>query len=114
MTHTRTAYPNRIALHAGKKGACLAEVGGLASVFEKSATELQLKQKLQKCKCTIKIETFNTGTLNRTGQLPELTASMIDDKIDIIYMYKNTDAFIAKIQNAMNTGNRGTFVSASA
>ncbi len=33
----------RIALRAGKKGARPAEVGALASVFEKSATELKLK-----------------------------------------------------------------------
>ena len=48
ITHTQTTYINRIALHAGKKGAHPAEVGALASVFEKSATEL--KQKLLKCK----------------------------------------------------------------
>ena len=40
MTHTQTTYTNRIALRAGKKGARPAEVGALASVFEKS-TELQ-------------------------------------------------------------------------
>ena len=34
MTHTQTTYTNRIALHAGKKGARPAEVGALASVFE--------------------------------------------------------------------------------
>ena len=50
MTLTQTTYPNHIALHAGKKGASPAEVGSLASVFEKSATELKLKQKLLKCK----------------------------------------------------------------
>ena len=41
MTHTQTTYTNRIALRAGKKGARPAEVGALASVFEKSATELK-------------------------------------------------------------------------
>ena len=39
MTHTQTTYTNRISLRAGKKGARPAEVGALASVFEKSATE---------------------------------------------------------------------------
>ena len=68
MTHTQTRYINRIALRAGKKGARPAEVGVLASVFEKSATEL--KQKLLKCKQTIQIATFNVRTLNRIGQLP--------------------------------------------
>ena len=68
MTHTQTTCPNRIALHTGKKGACPAGVGALASVFEKSATELRLKQKLLKCKRTIQIATFNVRTLNRIGQ----------------------------------------------
>ena len=51
MTHTQTTYINRIALCVGKKGVCPAEVGALASVFEKSATELK-QQKLLKCKQT--------------------------------------------------------------
>ena len=41
MTQTQTTCPNHIALHAGKKGAGPAEVGALASVFKKSATELK-------------------------------------------------------------------------
>ena len=40
-THTETIYINRIALLKGKNWARLAEVGALASVFEKSATELR-------------------------------------------------------------------------
>ena len=60
-----------------------AEVGALASVFEKSPTELK-QQKLLKCKQTIKIATFNVRTLNSIGQLPELTASVLEHKIDII------------------------------
>ena len=83
MTHTQTTYINRIALRAGKKGARPAEVGALAPVFEKSATELK-QQKLLKCKQTIQIATFNVRTLNRIGQLPELTASAVKHKIDII------------------------------
>ena len=63
MTHTQTTFINRIALRAVKKGASPAEVGALASVFEKSATELKLKQKLQKCKQTIQIASFNVRTL---------------------------------------------------
>ena len=77
MTHTQTTYVNCIVLRAGKKGARPDEVGALASVFEKSATELK-QQKLLKCKQTIQIATFNVRTLNRIGQLPELS------KIDII------------------------------
>ena len=48
------------------------------SVFEKSATELKINQKLTKIKRTIQITTFNVRTFNRIGQLPELTASAID------------------------------------
>ena len=83
MTHTQTTYINRIALRAGKKGARPAEVGALATVFEKSPTELK-QQKLLKCKQTIQIATFNARTLNRIGQLPELTASAVEHKVDII------------------------------
>ena len=93
MTHTQTTYISHIALRAGKKGARPAEVGALASVFEKSATEL--KQKLLKCKQTIQIATFNIRTLNRIGQLSELTASAVEHKIDIIcvqeHRYKHTE-----------------------
>ena len=70
MTSTQTTCPNCIALRADKKGMRRAEVGALASVFEKSATDL--KQKLLKCKHTIQIATFNVRTLNRIGQLPEI------------------------------------------
>ena len=89
MTHTQITCPNCLALHAGKKGACPAEVGTLAPVFEKSATELKLKQKLLKCKCAIQIVTFNVRTLNRIGQLPELIALAIDCTIDIICMQEH-------------------------
>ena len=41
-------------------------------------------KKLLKCKQTIQIATFNVRTLNRIGQLPELTASAVEHKIDII------------------------------
>ena len=67
-----------------KKETHPAEVGALAPVFEKSAPELKLKQKLQKCKRTIQVVTFNIRTLNRIGQLPEPTASAINYNIDII------------------------------
>ena len=83
MTLTQTTCPNRIALRAGKKGTRPAGVGATASVFEKSATELN-QQKLLKCKYTVQIATFNVRTLNRIGQLPERTASAIEHKIDII------------------------------
>ena len=82
-THTQTTYINSIALRASKNGARPAEVGAMASVFEKSATELK-QQKLLKCKQTMQIATFNVRTLNRIGQLPELTASSVEHKIDTI------------------------------
>ena len=50
MTYTQTTCPNCIALRVGKKEARPAEVGALTPVFEKSATELKLKQKLLKFK----------------------------------------------------------------
>ena len=77
ITHTQTTYTNCIALRAVKKGARPAEVGALASVFEKSATELK-RQKLLKCKQTLQIATFNVRTLNRIRQLPELIASAVE------------------------------------
>ena len=83
MTHTQTTYINRIALCAGKKGARPAEVGARASGFEKSAIELK-QQKLLKCKQTIQIATFNVRNSNRIGQLPGLSASAVEHKIDII------------------------------
>ena len=94
MTHTQTTYINCIALRAGKKGVCPAVVGALASVFEKSATDLK-QQKLLKCKQTKQIATFNVRTLNRIGQLPVQTASAVEHKIDIIciqeYRYTNNE-----------------------
>ena len=71
-------------IRVGKKGARPAEVRAMASVFEKSATKFK-QQKLIKCKQTIQIVTFNSRAFNRIGQLPELTASAVEHKIDIIF-----------------------------
>ena len=111
MTHTQTTYINRIALRAGKKGASPAEVGALTSVFEKSATEI--KQKLLKCKQTIHIATFNVRTLNRIGQLPELTASAVEHKIDIICIQEHRYTHTKDIKYH-ETGNGWTLVTVSA
>ena len=111
ITHTQTTYINCIALRAGKKGACPAEVGALASVFEKSATEL--KQKLIKCKQTIQIVTFNVRTLNRIGQLPELTASAVEHKIDIICIQEHRYTHTEDIKYH-ETGNGWTLATVSA
>ena len=113
MTHTPTTYINRIALRAGKKGACPDEVGAMASVFEKSATELKLKQKLLKRKQTIQIATFNVRTLNRIVQLPELTASAVEHKIDIICKQEHRYTHTEKIKYH-ETGNGWTLVTVSA
>ena len=111
MTHTQTTYINRIVLRAGKKGARPVEVGALASVFEKSATDL--KQKLLKCKQTIQIATFNVRTLNRIGQLPELTASAIEHKIDIICIQEHRYTHTEDIKYH-ETGNGWMLVTVSA
>ena len=111
MTHTQTTYINRIALRTGKKGARPAEVGALASVFEKSATEL--KQKLLKCKQTIQIATFNVRTLNRIGQLPELTALAVEHKIDIICIQEHRYTHPEDIKYH-DTGNGWTLATVSA
>ena len=109
MTHTHTICPNRIALNASKNGACPAEVGALASVFEKSATELN--RKLLKCKQTIQIATFNARTLNKFGQLPELTASAIEHNIYIICIQEHRYTHSEDI-NYHDSGNGWTLATA--
>ena len=47
------------------------------------------QQKLLKCKQTIQIATFNVRTLNRIGQLPELTASAVEHNIDTICIHEH-------------------------
>ena len=111
MTHTQTTYINCIALRAGKKGARPADVGALASVFEKSATELKLK--LLKCKQTIQIATFNVRTLNRIGQLPELSASAVQHRIDIICIQEHRYTHTKDIKYH-ETGNGWTLATVSA
>ena len=111
MTHTQTTYINCIARRAGKKGARPAEVGALASVFEKSATEL--KPKLLKCKQTIQIAIFNVRTLNRIGQLPELTASTVEHKIHIICIQEHRYTHTEDIKYH-ETGNGWTLATVSA
>ena len=112
MTHTQSTYTNRIALRAGKKGARPAEVGALASVFEKSARELK-RQKLLKCKQTLQIATFNARTLNRIGQLPELIASAVGHKIDIICIQEHRYMHTEDIKYH-ETGNGWSLVTVSA
>ena len=90
-----------------------AEVGALAPVFEKSTIKLKLKQKLLKCKHTIQIVTFNIRTLNKIGQLLELTALVIGHNIDIICIQEHRYIH-SKDVKYHNTDNGWTLVSASA
>ena len=112
MTQSQTTYTNYIALHVGKKGVRPAEIGALASVFEKSATELK-QSKLLKCKQTLQIATFNVRTLNRIGQLPELIASAEEHKIDIIYIQEHRYTHTEDIKYH-ETGNGWSLVTVSA
>ena len=90
-----------------------AVVGALAPVFKKSATELKQKQKLLKCTSTIQIATFNVKTLNRIGQLLELTTSVIDHNVGIIYVQEHR-YFRREDIKYHDTGNGWAFVLASA
>ena len=111
MTHTQTTCPTRVAFRAGKKGVRPADIGALASLFEKSATEL--KQKLLKCKRTIQIATFHFRTLNEIGQLPELTASAIDLNIDMICIQEHRYTLTEDIEYH-DSGNGWTLATESA
>ena len=111
MTHTQTTSPNCIALCTGKKVTRPAEVEALALVCEKSAIEL--KQKLLKCKRTIQGAKFNVRTLNRIGQLLELTASAIVHNIDIICIQEHRYPHSEDIEYH-DTGNGWTLATASA
>ena len=84
----------------------------MAPVFEKSATELK-QQKFLKCKQTIQIATFNFRTLNRIGQQPELTASAIEHKIDIICIQEHRYTHTEDIKYH-DTGNGWTLATVSA
>ena len=72
----------------------------------------KIKQKLLKCKRTIEIATFNVRTLNRIGQLPELTASAIDHHIDIICIQEHGYTHNEYIKYH-DTGNGWTLTTAS-
>ena len=81
-------------------------------MFEKSATELK-QQKLLKCKQTIQKATFNIRTLNRIGQRPELTASAVEYKIDIICIQEHRYTHTEDIKYH-ETGNGWTLATVSA
>ena len=81
-------------------------------MFEKSATELK-QQTLLKYKQTIQIAAFNVRTLNRTGQLPELTASAVKHEIDIICIQEHRYTHTEDIKYH-ETGNGWTLATISA
>ena len=110
ITHSQITCQNCIPLRAGKKELCPAEVGSLDPMFKKSATELEQKQKLLKCKSTIQIATFNVRTLNRIGQLPELTPYAIDHNMDIVCVQERRYLQSEDIKYH-DTGNGWTLVS---
>ena len=69
--------------------------------------------KTTKCKQTIQIAIFNVRTLNRIGQLPELTASAVEHKIDIICIQEHRYTHTRDIKYH-ETGNRWTLAIVSA
>ena len=89
MTLIQTICLNHIALCAGKQNLHSAEVGVQTPVLKKSVSELKHKQKLLKCKSTVHIVTLDITTLNRIDQLLELTASLAEHNIDILYIQEH-------------------------
>ena len=71
------------------------------------------KKKLLKCKQTILIATFNVRNLNRIGQLPELTTSVVEHKIDIICIQEHRYTHTEHIKYH-DTGNGWTLATVSA
>ena len=114
MTLTQTLCLYRIALRAGLKEALSAEVGALAPVFEKLATELKHNEIFLKCKSTIQIMTFNVRKLNKTDQLLELTASVLEHNIDIACVQERRYHHCEVEVKYSGTGNGWSFISASA
>ena len=114
MTFTQTICPNHIALCTGKKGEYSAEVGALALVFKKSATDLRHKQKILKCKSTIQIVTFSVRTLNRIGQRAEVSVSVVEHEIDIVCIQEHRCHHNEIEIKYHNTGNGWIFVLVSA
>ena len=81
-------------------------------MFEKSASELK-RPKLLKCKQTLQIATVNVRTLNRIGQLPELIASAVEHKIDIICIQEHRCTHTEDIKYH-ETGNGWSLITVSA
>ena len=71
------------------------------------------EQKLLKCKQTIQIAIFNVRTLNRIVQLPEMTASALEQKTDIICRQEHRYTHTEDIKYH-ETGNGWTLATLSA
>ena len=89
---------------------CRGSISSEAIFF--SATDLN-QRKLFKCKQTKQIVTFKVLTLNRIGQLPELTASTVEHKIDKICIQEHRYTQKEDIKYD-DTGNGWTLASVSA
>ena len=114
MTLIQSVCPNHIALPMGKQGACFAEGGDLAPMFEKLATELKPERKLPWCKNIVHIVTFNVTTLNRLNQLPDLPVSVAGHNIIIKYIQEHRYYHSELEIKYHYTGNGWTLVSVSA
>ena len=104
---------NSIAFYARKQEPHSAAVGAPAPEFDKSATELKLKQKLLRCKITVYIVTLNVRTLNGIGLLLELKESAGKCSIDIVCIQEHTYYHIELDIKYHDTGNEWKFISAS-
>lgn len=112
MTQSQSEISYRIDRRAGQKGS-RAGVSVLAPDFEKYATERN-KIRLLKCKNPFKISTFNVRTLQPINQMAELTATAINNQIDIICVQEHRlyhDEINLKYHEL---GKGWTFISASA
>ena len=113
MNHTQNTSINRIALRAGKKGRVQLRLEPWLQGSKNQLQSSNKKEKLLKCKQTIQIATFNVRTLNRIGQLPELTVSAVEHKIDIICIQEHRYTHNEDIKY-YDTGNGSTLLPVSA
>ena len=101
MTLIQTLHRNRMALHASKQAT--------------RSAEAKTKPKLLRCKNIVNIETFKFKTLNtKKKQLPELTASAVEQNIDVISVEEHRYYESELELKYHDTGNVWKLVSASA
>ena len=116
MSLNPTLYPNGGTHCAERQEMHFTEVRALAPVLKESATKLKPKSKLKllKCKSTVQIATFNVKTLDKSGQIPELTASVVKYNIDIVCIQEHKYYHSDLEMKYHDTGDGWMFVSASA